>query len=164
MIKIDTDFIDVTSQKAKASPRKRMNYNFHPMPSDTLQRMLHGMEPDTYVQPHKHENPDKVEAFFCLRGRVLVVEYDSEGTIIDHVILDWKSGNYGCEIPKRTWHNLICLEPDTVVYELKDGPYNEADDKNFAIWAPKEGEPGTQNFIEKVLKELNINVLKSKKQ
>lgn len=156
MIKIDTAFINPVSQKAKTAARKRINYNFHPVPEDTLQRMLHAMEPDTYVQPHKHENPDKVEAFFCLRGRVLVVEYDAKGNIIDHIILDSKSGNYGCEIPKRTWHSIICLEPDTVIYEVKDGPYDPADDKNYADWAPKEGEVGTQQFIETVLKKLNF--------
>ena len=83
MIKINETLISKTSEKAKLSSRRRMNFNFHNEDSATLQRMLNAMEPDTYIQPHKHENPDKVEAFFVLRGRILVVEFDDEGNIID---------------------------------------------------------------------------------
>ncbi|MCD6090895.1 MAG: WbuC family cupin fold metalloprotein, partial [Bacteroidales bacterium] len=71
MIKINEAFISVVSQKAKESPRKRINFNFHKEDTATLQRMLNAMEPGTYIRPHKHENPDKVEAFFALRGRIL---------------------------------------------------------------------------------------------
>ncbi len=157
MIKIDNSFIEVTSQKAKQSPRKRMNYNFHPLPDDRLQRMLNAMEPGTYVQPHKHENPDKVEAFFCLRGRLLVVEYSPDGEIIDHILLDSRTGNFGCEIPARTWHSIISLEAGSVAYEVKDGPYDPAVDKNFAPWAPKEGEAGCDEFIHKVLQQTGLS-------
>ena len=85
MIKIDEAFIENVSQQAKATARRRMNYNFHHHDSDTLQRMLNAMEPDTYIRPHKHELPDKSEAFFCLRGRILVVEFDDKGNIKEGV-------------------------------------------------------------------------------
>ena len=26
-------------------------------------------------------------------------------------------------VPKGVWHNLECLEPDTVIFECKDGAY-----------------------------------------
>lgn len=133
-----------------------MNYNFHPQPDDRLQRMLNAMEPGTYVQPHKHEDPDKVEAFFCLRGRLLVVEYSPDGNIIDHTVLDNRTGNFGCEIPARTWHSIISLEAGSVAYEVKDGPYDPAVDKNFAPWAPKEGEAGCDEFIQKVLQQTGL--------
>ena len=156
MIKIDETFIDKTSVKAKKTDRRRMNYNFHKEASSTLQRMLNAIEPDTYLQPHKHENPDKVEAFFVLRGRVLVLEFDDDGNIIDHIILDSKKGNYGAEIPPRTWHIIISLEKDTVAYEVKDGPYNAENDKIFAPWAPAEGDPDALEYNKKILKELKL--------
>ena len=145
MIKINESFIDVTSAQAKSSVRRRMNFNFHLFPEDRLQRMLNAMEPDTYIQPHKHENPDKVEAFFCLRGRLLVVEFDDTGNILDHIILDPKTG-----------HSVISLESGSVAYEVKDGPYNPFDDKHFASWAPKEGQGDEILFIEKVLLKLGL--------
>lgn len=156
MIKIDHSFISKTSDKAAKSERRRMNYNFHQQDSDTLQRMLNAMEPDTYIQPHKHENPDKVEAFFVLRGRILLVEFDDKGNITDHIILDPKKGNYGGEIPPRTWHTLVSLEKGSVAYEVKDGPYDPNVDKNFASWAPAEGDADCQKYNKAILTKLGI--------
>lgn len=156
MIHINNQLIDQVSEKAKNSERNRMNYNFHTDLSDTLQRLLNAMEPGTYVQPHKHENPDKDEAFILLRGKALVVEFDPNGNITDHTILDYKSGNYGVEIKSRTFHSIVILEPGTVLYEVKHGPYLKIDDKCFASWAPREGEPGCKEFISQILKKLNI--------
>ncbi len=158
MIRIDQNLAETTSTLAASSPRLRKNFNFHREPSDTLQRLLNAIEPSSYIQPHKHEDPDKREVFFILTGRMVVVEYDAAGAIVDHVILDQNTGNYAVEIPERTWHSIISLEPGSVAYEFKDGPYNPIDDKNFASWAPKEGDPDTGKFIVDVLKRLNINV------
>lgn len=43
-----------------------------------------------------------------------------------------------------TWHTLAVLEPGTVLFELKPGPYLPLADKEFAAWAPAEGAPGTE--------------------
>lgn len=85
MIKITDEFLDVTSRQAKQSPRRRMNYNFHPSHEDPFHRLLNAMEPGTYVQPHKHENPDKFEIFLALRGRFVVFIFDELGNITDHI-------------------------------------------------------------------------------
>jgi cupin fold WbuC family metalloprotein len=158
MIKIDESFISETSAKAQSSARRRMNYNFHQEDAATLQRMLNAMEPDTYIQPHKHENPDKVEAFFVLRGRILLIEFDEDGKIADHIILDPKTGNYGGEIAPKTWHTLISLEAGSVAYEVKDGPYDPSVDKNFASWAPAEGDKDCTAYNQKLLSELKMLV------
>ncbi len=156
MIKINETFISKTSDQAKLSPRRRKNYNFHKEMSATLQRMLNAMEPDTYIQPHKHENPDKTEVFFSLRGRFVVVEFDDEGRITEHTVLDPKSGSYGAEIAPGTWHSIIPLDAGTVAYEVKDGPYDPNDDKHFASWAPAENEGGGSEYNQKILAQLGI--------
>ena len=156
MIKITNESISETSKIAQSSPRQRMNYNYHQEASDNLQRMLNAMEPNTYIQPHKHENPDKTEVFFVLRGRILLLEFNNDGIVIDHIILDPKQGNYGCEIPARTWHSLISLEEGSVAYEVKDGPYIPIEDKNFASWAPMEGDEDCQTYNEKILAKLGL--------
>ena len=153
MIKIDTCLLDETSAKAKISARRRMNYNFHKEYSDTLQRMLNAMEPLSYIQPHKHENPDKREVFFALRGRFVVIEFDESGNITNHSVLDPLKGNFGAEIPERTYHTIIALEPDTIAYEVKDGPYTPTDDKNFASWATKEGSVGIEEYLTGILEK-----------
>lgn len=41
---------------------------------------------------------------------------------------------------------LNAANPGTVLYEVKDGPYNKEVDKNFAPWAPRRdrSSPGLQ--------------------
>lgn len=154
MKRIDAQLTDTLVQEARISPRKRKNYNFHAVMTDPLQRMLHALEPGTYVRPHKHENPDKREAFVILKGRVAAVEYTPEGAVAGYIILDSQAGNFGVEFAERSWHSLIALESGSVLYEVKDGPWDPIDDKNFAPWAPKEGEEGCDAFLEKILSQL----------
>ncbi len=156
LVKITTKELDTLSEKAKESSRKRVNYNYHYQMDDTLQRMIHAMLRGTYIQPHKHENPDKREAFIILRGRIVVIEFNDEGKPTDHIILDRKTGNFGVEIPPRTWHSLVALEDNSVVYEVKDGPYFPSDDKNFAPWAPKEGDNSSERFLKKLITMLHL--------
>lgn len=150
--------MEKVSQQASLSARKRQNYNFHETLSANVQRMLNAMEPGTYVQPHKHEDPDKVEAFLILTGKVLVVEFDDNGHITSQCLLSAIDGVFGTEIAPRTWHTIISLAPGSVVFEAKDGPYMPINDKNFAPWAPREGEPGTEQFINDVIKRCGIRI------
>jgi cupin fold WbuC family metalloprotein len=154
LIPISRELIGTLKQQASLSERKRKNYNFHKYDGDTLQRMLHAMNPGTYVQPHKHENPDKREAFIILEGRVAVVEFDDRGEILNSIILDRATGNYGVEIPEHTWHMLIALETNSVIYEVKDGPWSPIDDKFFAPWAPKEGDIKSMKYLQSVVEKI----------
>jgi len=155
MIKIDNLLLNQLTQQAKLSPRKRMNYNFHKTPDDLLQRMLNAIEPDSYIRPHKHENPDKREAFFALRGSFVVFEFDNNGSINDFTILKPENGNFGVEIAPRIWHSIVALESGTVAYEVKDGPYNPLNDKNFAAWAPAEGDASAAKYLESLIENLS---------
>lgn len=158
MIKVDTNFVDLISAKAKSAPRKRINHNFHKEYDDTLQRLINAIEPYSYIQPHKHEEPDKREIFFLLKGTVLVVEFDDDGNIADHIILNAEKGNIVAEIAERTWHSIFALEESSVVYEFKDGPYVPVTDKNFAKWAPKEGDAECNAYIDSVLERLGLGI------
>jgi len=155
MIIINDDLINPVMDKAKTSPRRRMNHNFHPQLDDPLQRMLNCLEPGTYIPPHKHENPDKSEAFILLKGKLLVLEFDNDGQVTAHALLEAGSGTYGAEIAPRVFHCIIALEPGTVVYEVKNGPYSPIDDKNFASWAPKEGDEGCRMYLENLARQFS---------
>ncbi|MDR2036550.1 MAG: WbuC family cupin fold metalloprotein [Bacteroidales bacterium] len=157
MIIINEELLNDVTRKAKLSPRKRMNYNFHPQLDDPLQRMLNCLEPETYIRPHKHENPDKCEAFIVLRGKVLVLEFDDHGRVTSHTVLEARKGTYGAEIAPRIFHCIIPLEEGTVVYEVKDGPYSPLNDKNFAEWAPEEGTEGCKEYQENLIRKYGKN-------
>ncbi|MFP4469906.1 MAG: WbuC family cupin fold metalloprotein [Bacteroidales bacterium] len=158
MIRIDDNILDQTSSKARQTDRKRMNHNFHPQLEDPINRLLNAMEPGTYIQPHKHEDPDRFEVFLALRGRFVVFTFDDEGRIADHVMLDPREGRYGVEIPARTYHSLISLEPGSVAYELKEGPYLPFSAKNFAPWAPAEGDAGVDEYMRNLLEQVGISI------
>lgn len=147
MIKIDSELVSNVSAKAKNAGRKRMNHNFHQEQNDTLQRMLNAMEPGTYVRPHRHVAPVKREAFVILRGRIAFIEFDDFGTITESCIMDAARGCYGAEITPGAFHTLVSLEPGSVLYELKDGPYDADTDKEFADWAPEEGSVEAVEYV-----------------
>ena len=144
---VSPELLNEVTQKAKVSLRKRMNHNFHDDLADPINRMLNAFEPGTYIQPHKHENPDKREVFVLLSGSMVVVFFDNLGNATDFVLLNRYKGNYAVEIPAGVWHSLFALESGSVVYEVKDGPYLPMNDKNFANWAPKEGDSGCEEYL-----------------
>lgn len=154
MIKITKTFITAITDEARRSKRQRQNYNFHKSSDEKIQRMINAMEPATYVRPHKHENPDKLESFIVLSGKLAAIEYDDKGSIVDYAILDANGECRGVEIPARTWHNFLSLEPASVMYELKEGPYDSVTDKTFPPWAPPEGHPDAQKFNRKILQQI----------
>jgi len=127
--------IDRTSEEAKASPRKRAVLLLH-RHEDAVQRMLNAIEPESYIRPHKHEAPDKVELYFALRGGALVVQFDDKGVVTDTAVITPHGPILGVEIEPRTWHTLVALESGTVLLEIIEGPYDERTHKRFAPWSP----------------------------
>ena len=156
MIKITTDLLTEVSEKAQKSARLRMNYNFHPELGDPVQRMLNAMEPWTYVRPHKHDA--KEESFVLLKGKILAVVFDDEGTIRDHAILSQETGVLGVEFEENSYHMLTSLETGSVVYEIKEGPFIPHAEETSAPWAPKEDSADAKGFLEKVFEQLSIAI------
>ncbi len=146
--------LNATSKKAKETKRLRINHNFHEDYADPINRMLNALEPDTYCRPHKHEEPDKNEVFIVLRGKMAVLIFDDEGKVTETFTLAPAEGTYAIEIPARVWHTLVCLETDSVAYEVKDGPYVQPLDKNFASWAPQENAPEVSSYLKYLLSHL----------
>lgn len=156
MIKINKPLVDKVIMQAKQNKRKRQHYSFHKSSEDTIQRFINAFEPDTYVAPHKHENPNKREVFIILVGSALMVEFDDYGNVWDYIVLSREKGNFAVEVQAGVWHTLISLEPGTILYEIKDGPYNQDTDKTFADWAPSPSSADGQQYINTILKNIEI--------
>jgi hypothetical protein len=56
-------------------------------------------------------------------------------------------GTYGIDIRTGVWHTLFFLEPATVLYEVKPGPYTPLTDKDFAPWSPRDNSPDRADFL-----------------
>lgn len=120
---IDKCLLDEVTAQAKESPRLRMNYNFHQSLDEKCHRFLNALEPGTVVPVHHH--PTKDESFILLRGKVRVLTYNDDGTVLESVVLCHENGCFGVDIPKNVWHTIECLEPNTCCFECKEGPFVE---------------------------------------
>lgn len=158
MIIINRLLTSDVAREAKNSPRLRKNFNFHSDYADPVNRMLNAFEPGTYIRPHKHESPDKFEAFIVLTGKALALRFDDAGAILEHAVLDHATGVYGIEFAPREWHSIVSLVSGTVLYEVKPGPYAPIADKNFAPWAPPEGSPEAAAYIASILARVGFGI------
>lgn len=134
---IDDTLLDEVSAQAKNSPRQRMNFNFHQSLEDKCHRMLNAVEPGTEVPIHRH--PTKDESFVILRGRVRSTTYNDDGSVIESVVLSQEDGVYGVDIPKNVWHRLESMEPGSVIFECKEGPFVPHEEEGILEMKNEEG-------------------------
>lgn len=113
--------LDKMSAEAKASPRLRMNNNFHQSLEDKSHRFLNAVEPSTEVPIHQH--PTKDESFVLLYGRVRVTTHNDDVSVIESVVLNPEKGLCGVDIPKGVWHKVESLESGCVFFECKEDPF-----------------------------------------
>jgi cupin fold WbuC family metalloprotein len=144
---ITEDMLDNLNAQARESSRLRRNLNLHPVLEDPVQRFLNALEPGTYTRPHRHAGSDRWELFIILAGATSVLIFDDNGTVTRRIELDHHGAARAIEIPGNTWHTVVCRAPGTILFEIKRGPYDPISDKNFAPWAPAEGESGTDEFL-----------------
>ncbi|MEW9799533.1 WbuC family cupin fold metalloprotein [Alteromonas sp. CYL-A6] len=146
--KFDQAFFEAMISKAQNSPRRRTHHNVHESYDDPVQRLFVAMLPDSYVRPHRHTLATKWEFFMVVRGEIDVILFDENGTVTDKITLT--AGDDGqcnsLQIPPGTWHATVCRAP-VVFFEVKQGPYLPEDDKNFATWAPAEGDASVSAFL-----------------
>lgn len=128
---IDEQLMNEVTERAKQSPRLRMNYNFHRSLNEKCHRFLNALELGTEVPIHHHVTKD--ETFVLLRGKVRVNTYNDDGTIKGSVVLSHEEGRYGVDIPRDTWHNVESLEDGSVIFEVKEGPFVEHEKDGILI-------------------------------
>ncbi len=143
---VDSARIAAVVAKAKASPRLRMNDNLHAM-DDPIHRLLNATEPGTYVQPHRHGTPAKVETLAVIAGRGALVLFDDAGGVTQKCVLSPNGPTLVAEVPAGAWHTLLALEPGTVWFEVKAGPYAAPPAQDVAAWAPAPGDPRAAAFL-----------------
>lgn len=144
---IDQAFLDRISIQAKASPRKRKNFNFHGTEGDLSHRLLNALEPGTYISPHRHLDPNKDESMVMLRGKMGAVLFDEAGHVTQTALLSAGGAVGAINIPHDVFHSIVALAADTVFFEAKAGPYLPLTQAERAPWAPLEGEEGAAAYL-----------------
>jgi cupin fold WbuC family metalloprotein len=141
--RLDQALFDAVADEARRTPRLRRNFNLHQEP-DRVQRFLNVLQPGTYVRPHRHLRPTPGEGFECfvvLQGALGLLVLDGDGEVLEQVRLDAVGPVRGVELQEGHYHTLVALSPDTVMFEIKQGPYEPMRDKDFSARFPAEGTP-----------------------
>jgi cupin fold WbuC family metalloprotein len=159
---LDRALIDATVERARRSPRRRINYNLHGGPGDNPHRFLNVFLRHSYVAPHRHIDPPKSETFLVLEGRMAALLFDDSGAVTGRYLLgpelpaaDGPAGfeyaGIAIDVAPGVWHTVTAVSEVAVCFEIKPGPWIPATDKEFASWAPREGEPGVAKYLASLL-------------
>jgi len=142
-------FMKLSSQ-ARANPRLRMNLNLHSSYEEPSQRLLNAMEPDSYIRPHRHQIDPKNECFIAIRGTLALVTFNNEGEIEQLLRFGPGEDAVGAELPPGIWHTVVCLEPGSIFFETKPGPFHPIKKRDMAPWAPDEGSDAVLDYLQKL--------------
>ncbi len=146
---IDRKLFDDVAASAESTVRRRLNHNFHSGPDDNPHRFLNVLLRGTYIRPHRHSDPPKSETFVVLEGRAEVIIFTPEGAIESRHLLG--DDTLGIDLSPGVWHTIITRTDRVVCFEVKPGPWLPATDKEFATWAPPEGDAAVAGYLESLL-------------
>ncbi|MDX1994494.1 MAG: WbuC family cupin fold metalloprotein [bacterium] len=132
-------------EEAARSERKRTIYRLHEH-EEPIQRMVNALVPGTYITPHQHGNPPKVELMCVLKGRVALLQFAPDGQVEEVHILDENGPVKIVDIAPGVFHNMVALTPCAVL-EIIKGPYDAATHKQFAPFAPAEGDTASGDYL-----------------
>ena len=144
---VSQQMLDRLSLQAKQSPRLRKNYNFHTSDADTCHRLLNAMEPDSYIQPHRHLSSNKDESLVVLRGKIGLIIFADDGAIKEKVLLEPAGNVMMANIPHGTLHTLLSLDGPSVFFEAKAGPFIPVTQEEKAPWAPQESDAPAAEYL-----------------
>lgn len=139
------EFLRTLIGEAVLSPRSRQHRNIHQSYEDPCQRFLNAIGMDSYIRPHRHSLDPKAETLMAVRGMFALVTFDSDGAVQEVIRFgtekygDIEGISVGVDLFPGTWHTIVALVPDSVLLELKAGPFNPNAAKEPAPWAPDEG-------------------------
>jgi len=139
--------LNALSRTARTNPRLRQNLNLHADYAEPCQRLFNAVEPESYLRPHRHTDPPKPECFVAVRGRFQLLLFDDEGRVTERVDLSPDGPAVAIDLAAGVWHTIIALEPGSIFFETKPGPYVALTDKDFAPWAPAEGSEETKAYL-----------------
>ena len=146
---ISAGLFDRVADLAAASPRRRMNHNFHEAADDNPHRFLNVLLRGTYIRPHRHLAPAKAETFLVLEGVAVAILFDGGGAITARYPLGAETPEgrvWGIDLPPGVWHTVLPRTERAVCFEVKPGPWMPATDKEFAEWAPAEDSPAVAEY------------------
>lgn len=127
--RLDFELFDQVWKEAVASPRHRMHYDLRDSVEEESQRMLNVLEPDTVIPIHRHDDTSEIVA--VLRGKVKEILYDDKGVETDSCVMEYGSNCSAVVVPQAVYHTAVCLEPSSVILEIKAKKYDPVLTEDF---------------------------------
>ena len=146
--RLDQTLFNNVAEQSRQRDRLRCNHNLH-QDADVVQRFLNVLQPGTYVRPHRHcrkQEGGGFECFLVLQGSIGLLVLEEDGTLLEKEILSANGPVKGIELAENQFHTLVALDPDCVIFEIKQGPYQPSHDKDFIASFPKEGTDGAREL------------------
>ena len=148
-------FLDLLSQQAEQVTRQRQHINIHNNYSDPCQRLFNAIGINSYIRPHRHSIDPKDECLIAVRGRMALLVFNDIGQV-DQVVKFGTQDNdakqaigVGVNLSGGVWHTVIAEMPGSILFEVKSGPFNPEQAKEWPAWAPAEN---TQDAVEYLIK------------
>ena len=136
-MEINKKLLETLLAEAKENSHLRQNFDLRTSSTDTSQRMLNALQPQTEVSIHRHEKT--TETVICLVGKLEEIIYEEVNEYVHETIsccddvirqksfkevsrqiLSPVEGKFGIQIPAGAWHTINVIEP-SVIFEAKDG-------------------------------------------
>lgn len=131
---------------AGQSNRGRAHLNTHDSLDADVQRLFIATSRDTYIRPHRHNEPHKWEFFLLIEGRMDLLLFADDGEIMERCRLS-HDDTRAVEVPAGQWHSYVCCQPGTMALEVKQGAYTPATVDELAPWSPEEDVTGAADFL-----------------
>ena len=84
-----------------------------------------------------------------LEGLAEVLIFNENGSIASRHRLGDET--LGIDLSPGIWHTVVALSERVICFEVKPGPWEPASDKEFAVWAPPEGDAGVAAYLQSLL-------------
>ena len=146
-------FLNLLTQSAKQSSRQRQHKNIHQHYNDPCQRLFNAIGIDSYIRPHRHSIDPKDECLIAVRGRMALVVFDDIGQVQQIIRFGAQADEsqqvigVGVNLPAAAWHTVIAEVPGSILFEVKSGPFNPEQAKEYAAWAPEEYAPEAAEYL-----------------
>lgn len=117
---LDQQLFAELASGAGNAPRGRQHHNFHRM-EEPCHRMAVGLQPNTYIPPHRHLDAGKAEALIVLKGRLGLLVFAEDGELLDKRELSAAGDCPGVDLPPGVFHALAVLEPTASCSNARPG-------------------------------------------
>jgi len=134
--------------EAAASKKLRCAKILHKK-GDEFNHVFNFLLEDSYMQPHLHPGPEKIEKIHLIQGSLASIFFDDNGNIVNTKVL-MTGGQDFIEIPAFSWHTYVMLTPEVITYETMMGVYEPGTWKKFPEWAPEEGLKISANYLQQL--------------